>query len=147
MANIGFNEARKSAADAIAALTGWKWMIVAGYTPDKDDTVSTIAASEISTTTGYTSGFGNRIAIGSVAATSQDNTNDRAGVDAADLVVANIGVPAGVNASHLVAIREITNDAGSKVYAVIELNSGSNRSLNGGSLTVTLDARGFLEFA
>lgn len=147
MANGMFNAGRKQAADAIAALTGWKLMLVAGYTPDKDHTVAQIAAFEIATTTGYTAGFGNRLTPASIAATAQDDTNDRAGVDAADPSVANLGVPVGVNASHGIWIREITNDAGSKPFTWTELNSGSNRSLNGGSLTIVLDARGFGEFA
>ena len=145
MANLAFNAGRHNACVQAAASSGWKIMLVASYTPDKDHTVSTIAASEIASTTGYTAGFGNRLTPGSVAATAQDDTNDRAGIDCADVVVANLGVPAGVNASHAVFIREITNDAGSKAYAVIELNGGSNLVLNGGSFTLTINARGFFE--
>jgi hypothetical protein len=147
MSNLMYNAGRFNAATVAAASSGWKVMLVASYTPNKDDSVTTIAGSEIATTTGYTSGFGNRLTPTGLAATAQDDTNDRAGIDADDLVVAAIGVAAGVNASHAVYIREISNDAGSKAYACIELNGGSNLILNGGSLTVTLNARGFAEFA
>lgn len=147
MANLMYNQGRHNAAIVAAAAGAWKVMLVASYTPNKDDTVSTIAGSEVATTTGYTSGFGNRLTPANVTATAQDDTNDRAGLDCDDVVVASLGVPAGVNASHAVFIREITNDAGSKAYACIELNAGSNIVLNGGSFTLTINARGFAELA
>lgn len=136
MADTCFNSGRAKAAALIAALTGWKGMLVAGYTPDKDHTVATLAASEISTTTGYTAGFGNRLTLAAPSTPGVDNTNDCAIVDiTTDTVVANLGVPAGVNASHLILIREVTNDAGSEAWSAFELNAGSNRSLAGGQYT------------
>lgn len=147
MANGAFNSGRQDEAACAAAASGWKYMLVAGYTPNKDHTWADIVAFEIATTTGYTAGFGNRLTPAAVAATAVDNTNDRAGIDCTDPTVANLGVPAGVNASHAIFGREVTNDAGSKAYSWVELNSGSNRSLNGSAFTLVLDARGFFENA
>lgn len=144
MADTAFNAGRAKLAALGAALTGWKVMLVAGYTPDKDHTVSTIAASEIASTTGYTAGYGNRLAI-TITTPGVDNTNDCAILDATDLVVANLGVPAGVNASHAVLIREVTDDAGSEAWSALELNAGSNRSLAGGQYTFQFGTFGLVK--
>lgn len=147
MSNIFYNQGRQNAAACAAAASGWKVMLVNGYTPDPDDTVASIAALEIADTTGYTAGFGNRLALTGLAATAQDDANDRAGIDATDLTVAAIGVALGVDVTHAILLREITDDGGSKAYSCIELNGGSVFTLNGGSLTIVFDARGFAEFA
>ena len=145
MANGFYNDGRQDACALAAAGSGWKVMLVAGYTPNKDNSWAEAAAFEIATTTGYTAGFGNRLTPASVAATAVDDTNDRAGIDCTDPTVASLGVPAGVDATHAIFGREVTNDAGSKIYSWIELNGGAALVLNGGSFTLVLNARGFAE--
>lgn len=90
-------------------------------------------ANELSGT-GYTGGFGGsgRKTLGSKAFNT-DLTNDFVGWTAAALTwtAINAGSP-----KYLILIKEITNDAGSKLIAYLDLGTVST---NGGDLTLTPD--------
>lgn len=112
--------------------------------PDHDF-MSSIDGTEVNTT-GYAPGFSGsgRVTAGSVAY-AQDNTNNRATLDCADLSFPGIGIPAGVAASKLVVYIPGTSDADSVVVAQYELNPGSTIALVGTTLTVTIDSVGLVK--
>jgi hypothetical protein len=100
--------------------------------------VSQISANELSGT-GYTGGFGGagRKTLASKTVT-EDDTNDRAYFDAADLTWTAINAGTPVMA---LIIKEITNDAASIVIGWVDVN---DIATNGGDYTVAWDANGIL---
>lgn len=110
------------------------------YTPNPDHKfVSDLVAHECSVT-GYTGGFGGagRKVIGSKTIT-EDAANNRAVFDAAD-PSAWTGLAAGNTLRYVAIAEEITDDAASRVVAVVDLQS--DFVTNGGDLTVQWNAVG-----
>lgn len=117
-------------------------LVTSAYTPARTDTVvSTASAAELSGT-GYTGGFGGsgRKTLTSKTFT-QDDPNNRGYFSAANLVwtAINAGTIAG-----LVLIKEITNDASSRLIAYID-SASMPIVTNGGDVTLTPNVAGFLQ--
>jgi hypothetical protein len=112
------------------------------YTPNKDhDAVSDINAHECDAT-GYTGGFNGagRKTLSSPAVTL-DDTNDRAVLGSADPGTwTSIGGATNNTLRYGAPIKEITSDALSIVLAVLDM--GSDKTTNGGDLTVQIAAAG-----
>ena len=111
-----------------------KVILVAGHTPDIDthDTYSDVSANEESGT-GYTAGGAT---LGSPAV-SQDNTNDRAKFDGADVTWAglDVGTP-----SHAIMYNDTPTSPADPLIAYWELATASN----GGNYTLQWHADGIL---
>jgi hypothetical protein len=147
MASIVYNSFKRDLADGTIDLPNdtIKVMLVDdSYVPDADhDFVDDVSADELSGT-GYTGGFGGSgrktIANRSFAT---DTANDRAEFTADALVWS--AIDAG-SAKYAVFIKEITNDAASRLLFALDLDSGGSGIVtNGGDLTVTPNADGFLQ--
>jgi hypothetical protein len=147
MASIVTNRGKRVFVDGTVDwdTTTLKGMLLASsYTPNADhSTVDQISASEISVS-GYTGGFGGagRATLASKTVT-QDNTNDRVDLDAADISHGALG--AGATIGFLAIIREQTNDAGSDVLAILEYSATT--PTNGGAFTTQFAAAGALRAA
>lgn len=103
--------------------------------------VADVDGTEIATTTGYTNGFAGRLSLANVTIT-EDDALDRALIDCDDLVVASLGVPAGVACTKAVVYIPITNDAASVVVGQYDLNGGSTVTLDGSAVTISIHANG-----
>lgn len=80
---------------------------------DTQEFADDISSNEISSSGSYTAGFGNRITLGSLS-TSQDNTNDLAKFDYADIqLISFTSSPA-----FLAVIKEVTSDADSPIIGI-----------------------------
>lgn len=103
--------------------------------------VSDLSADELSGT-GYTGGFNGsgRKSLASKTVT-EDDVNDRAYFDAADLTWSSIDAG---TAAWAILIKEVTTDADSIVIAAIDI---TDTLTNGGDLTVNWSADGLLRLA
>lgn len=114
------------------------------YTPNADhDFVDDVSAEELSGT-GYTGGFGGsgrKTLAGKAFAT--DLANDRAEFTANAITWTAINAG---TARYAIFIKEITNDAASRLLFFLDLG-GSGVVTNGGDLTVTANAEGFAQLA
>lgn len=119
------------------------------HTVDRDDdflddgTASDFSSGEL-TGTGYTAGFGGagRKTLASKTITV-DKTNDRAEFDHADVTWTGINAGTAARATYL---KEITNDAASKVIANVD-DGGFPITTNGGDLTFQVNAEGALQLS
>jgi hypothetical protein len=119
------------------------------HTVDRDDdflddgTASDFSSGEL-TGTGYTAGFGGagRKTLASKTITV-DKTNDRAEFDAAD--VTWTAITAGT-AAQATLLKEITNDAASKLIANVD-TGGFPVVTNGGDLTIQWNVEGVLQLS
>lgn len=104
--------------------------------------VSAIVADEFSDTN-YTGGFGGagRKTLASKAV-NQDDTNDRAECDAADVTWTALGGTSSVVGA--VIFKEITNDASSPLICFIDL---ADTATNGGDFTIQWNAEGIIQLA
>lgn len=112
------------------------------YTPDQDHQfVSSLSANECDAT-GYTGGFagaGRKTLASKTVAV--DNTNNRAKFDAADPSTwTSLGGASNNTLRYAAIIKEITNDAASKVICILDF--GSNGTTNGGNVDVAFHADG-----
>jgi hypothetical protein len=139
MASGWYNSGKRGVLDGTINLTSdtIKVMLVnASYTPNADhDFVDDVNANELSGT-GYTGGF-NGSGRKTVAnkAFSTDTANDRAEFtfDALTWTAINAGV-----AAYALIIKEITNDAGSRLIGWLDISP--DVTTNGGDFTITPDA-------
>ncbi len=145
MASITTNKGRylltKAATGAVDLLADTIEVILlgTGYTPNKDHAfVSDVVASELSGT-GYTGGYGGsgRKTLASKTFT-QDDTNDLAKFDAAD--VTWTGINAGTIGFAAISVRK-TSDADSPVLAIVDV---ADTVTNGGDLTIQWHANGII---
>jgi hypothetical protein len=113
--------------------------IAAGGANDPDD-------HELNGVTNYTRGFGgagrktvaNKVFI-------EDDANDRGEMDADDVLYALLGGVGQGNVNQALLVKENTNDADSELIA--HYDSGFPKTLNGGDLTVVVNAEGLLQFS
>lgn len=152
MANFVFNTGAKEIADGTLDLVTdtIKVMLVgSAVTPTRDmDTVDQVNSDEIDAT-GYTAGFGGagRKTLGNKA-WAVDKTNDRAEFTASSVSWTGLGNATNDNVVHVILIKEITNDAGSRLIAHIDTSSGSPSlpfTTNGSDLTITFSAEGVIQ--
>jgi len=121
-------------------------LVTSGYTPNADhnflDSITASTSKELSGT-GYTAGFGGsgRKTLASVTVT-QDDTNDLAVFDAADLTWTAINAG---TVAYVAIVKEITDDAHSPILAVLSLSPAV--TTNGGDLTIQFSASGLITFA
>lgn len=116
-------------------------LLAPGYVFDPDHQfVSSVSASELSGT-GYVAGFGGsgRHTLASKTVT-KDNVNDKAFFDAADAVWTSINAG---TIGWIVLIKEITNDAASKLIAALD---PVDYATTGSTVTVQWLATGILEW-
>jgi hypothetical protein len=116
-------------------------LIDTGYTPDKDHDYAddfTSASNEIDATN-YTRGWGGagRKALGSKAV-NQDDTNNRAVFDAADVTWTALGGATNDTVATAVVLKEITDDAHSPL--ILQLDISPDVLTNGGDFTITFAA-------
>ena len=135
-----YNTAAKELADGTldldAPATLKIMLVTSAYVADRaDDTVSQAAGAEISVS-GYVGAFGGagRKAV-TVSAITADDTNDRAVVVIDDLTWTALGSGATIAAA--VLIKEITNDAASRLIAYFDVTATAT---NGGDITLDFDA-------
>ena len=132
-----------------------KWMLldnVTTYTIDVDDDfVDEGGANDPVDAeyagTGYTKGFGNsgRKALASKTIT-QDDANNRAELDAADVTFSSIGSGSeSINQLCIVDETGASNDTDTDLMAALDSNLPV--TTNGGDVTFTPDAQGILQFA
>lgn len=113
-----------------------------GYTYDPDhvfleEAADDVNEEELTGVSGYTRGFGGA-GRKTVTITGQaNNTNNRADFAIADLTWTALGTGDTINTAELV--KEITNDAGSKLIASFDL---TNTPTNGGDITLDFLALG-----
>jgi len=154
MASITSNRLRKLLLDAAAGSPSLnltsdtiKVMLVMNtYTPNKDDNfVSAItnATSKELSGTGYVAGFGGsgRKTLASKTIT-QDDTNDVAFFDAADLTWATIDAG---TVGFAAIIKEVSADSDSPILAVVDISP--DVVTNGGDYTITWAADGLFKLA
>lgn len=111
-------------------------LVSASYTPNADhDFVDDVNATELSGT-GYTGGFGGsgRKTLASKAF-STDTTNDRAEFTFANVLWSAINAG---TAAYAIVMKEITNDAASRLIFYLDLNP--DVVTNGGDFTLIPDA-------
>lgn len=119
------------------------------HTVDRDDDflddggASDFSSGELSGT-GYVAGFGNsgRKTLASKTITV-DKTNDRAEFDCADVTWTAINAGTAAQAT---VLKEITNDAASKVIANID-TGGFPVVTNGGDITIQVNAEGLIQLS
>lgn len=117
-------------------------LVTASYTPNPDHEFVSDVGNEISGT-GYTSGFGNsgrKTLTGK--AINKDNANDRAEFTFDAITWTSIDVA--TEPRYLILIKEITNDAASKIIACLDLGTVVT---NGGNMTVTPNAEGAIQLS
>lgn len=118
-------------------------LLGSGYTPSKDHNfISDLGANELSGT-GYTGGFGGsgRKTLASKTIT-QDDANDLAVMDAADVTYTAINAG---TAAYAAIAKEITSDAASPVIGIVDISP--DIVTNGGDLTVQWGANGIFSIA
>lgn len=110
------------------------------FDPDHKFVSQLTPATHECSVTGYTGGFGGagRKTLSSKTIT-EDTTNNRAVYDAAD-PTAWTALAAGNTLRFAAVIEEITNDAASRVIAVLDF--GSDYITNGGDFTVVFNSLG-----
>lgn len=94
--------------------------------------------------TNYTRGFGGagRKTLASKTITAND-TNNRVEVDAADVVYTALGGAANQTLAAALIVKEITNDAASRMYAYLDF---TDTATNGGDVTIQFASNGFINF-
>jgi hypothetical protein len=143
MAGIVFNEGSLALQDGTVDYLGSaavKFMLLTdAYTPNKDHTVTDLAAAEVSVS-GYTGGFNGagRKALGTKTQTN-DTTNDRTVYDAANPSAWTLA--AGENVKYCAVIWENVNDAGSIALFLNDFAEGTIPT-NGGTFTYACPAAG-----
>lgn len=123
--------------------SGIKVMLTtASYTPNKDHNFASSVTNELSGT-GYTGGFGGsgRKALASRTVT-QDDTNDVAFLDAADVTWTAINAG---TAAYAIVIKEVTADSDSPVLVVVDLSP--DIVTNGGDFTIQWAADGICKIS
>lgn len=118
-------------------------LVDSDYSFDADHNfVSQVSSDELSVS-GYTGGFNGagRKTLASKTVT-EDDTNDRAYFDAADLTWTSLATGATIGGAIL--IKEVTNDTDSVLLAFIDL---TNTPTNGGDVTVAWNADGIIRLA
>lgn len=112
-----------------------------GYTPNIDSHAlwgdSGVSSTEYTTANGYTAGGKT---LGSVTIT-QDNTNDRAEVDAADPVWTALGPLSPATPSHAILKNDTPTSPADPLIGYWELGTTAT---NGGDYTLQFNAEGFL---
>lgn len=146
MATFAYTTAGREIADGSLDLVvdTIKVMLVGtGYTPNRDDTNLTAAAAAEINVTGYVPGFGGagrKSLAGKAFAT--DLVNDRAEWTASNLTWTALGT--GATIAGAVVCKEITNDAGSRAIAYLDL---TDTPTNGSDITLTFDAEGVIQWS
>lgn len=115
-------------------------LVTSAYTPDPDhEFVTSVNANELSGT-GYTAGFGGagRKSLASKVVT-KNNTNDRAELDAADVLWSAINAG---TIRYAVVIKEITNDGASLLVAALDFGVGIPTT--GGDFTAVWPTSGLI---
>lgn len=118
-------------------------LVDSDYVFDADHNfVSQVTIDELGVS-GYTGGFNGagRKTLGTKSVT-EDDTNDRAYFDAADVTWTALGTGATIGGAIL--IKEVTNDADSVLIAFMDL---TNTPTNGGDITIAWNADGILRIA
>ena len=140
MASGWYNSGLRDVSDGTIDLVNdtIKVMLVTGsYTPDKDhDFVNDVSANELSGT-GYTGGFagsGRKTLSGKAFTTNTTSDFVKWAFSAVTWSAINAGT-----ARYAIIIKEITNDAASRLVGYLDLG-GSGVVTNGGDLTITPDA-------
>lgn len=146
MATFVYNAAARDIADGtidLVADTIKVMLVTSSYSADRDDTSVTAAAAAEISVSGYTAGYGNagRKTLGSKAFAT-DNANDRVEWSAANVTWTALG--AGATIAAAVVIKEITNDAGSRPIAYLDV---SDLPTNGSDVTLTFDAEGIIQWS
>lgn len=136
-------EALKATANYDMDAAGFKVMLLKStYTKDGDHQFVSSLNSHECDATNYTGGFGGggRKTISSPTLTYDTATN-RVIFDAGDPATwTTLGGATNNTLRYIAIIREVTNDAASPVYAVLDF--GSNFSTNGGDFTVQFASTG-----
>jgi hypothetical protein len=146
MASITTNKGRTLIANGSVDLltdTLKVMLLSAAYTPNKDHNfISDISANELSGT-GYTAGFGGagRKTLASKTVT-QDDTNDLAIFDAADVTWTAINAG---TVAYAAVVKEVTSNADSPVLAVLDVSP--DVATNGGDWTLQFGALGVIKLA
>lgn len=146
MASITTNKGRTLIANGSVDLltdTLKVMLLSAAYTPNKDHNfVSDLGANELSGT-GYTAGFGGagRKTLASKTVT-QDDTNDLAVFDAADVTWTAINAG---TVAYAAVVKEVTSNADSPVLAIIDVSP--DVATNGGDWTLQWGAQGVIKLA
>jgi hypothetical protein len=136
-------EALKATANYDMDASGYKVMLLKStYTKDGDHPFVSSLSSHECDATGYTGGFAGagRKTISSQTLT-YDTALNRVIFDAADPATwSALGGATNNTLRYIAVIREVTNDAASPVYAVLDF--GSNFTTNGGDFTVQFASTG-----
>lgn len=108
-----------------------------GYTPNIDthENWDDVSATEYGTASGYTAGG---VTLGSKTVTV-DTVNDRAAVDAADIVWMGLGPLTPATPSHAIIWQDTTTPSMSALICYIELGTTAT---NGSNYTIALNAGG-----
>ncbi len=144
MASAWYNKGKFDVLNGSTVLlaSGIKCMLVnSAYSfVDTHNFVSDVSANEISVTN-YTGGFaGSGRKLLTAKTVTEDDTNDLAYFDAADLTWTALG--AGATIGGAILIRELTTDANSVVLAFMDL---TDTATNGGDITISWNAAGILK--
>ena len=146
MASLTSNRFRKLLLDGDVDLvndSGIKVMLVgSGYTPNKDHNFASQVTSELSGT-GYAGGFNGsgRKALASRTVT-QDDTNDVAYFDAADVVWTAINAG---TVAYAIVIKEVSADSDSPILVVVDVSP--DVVTNGGDYTISWAADGICKIS
>ncbi len=139
--NEGAYQLRNGGSVDFAADTIEYILVSSGYTPDKDDDNTVLAAAEISGVTGYTGGFGGsgRKTLASKTLT-KDTVNDRIVYDAADPSNWTLGVGDDV-LGVVVAKKGSADDTTAVLLFFLEITGGPIPT-NGSTFTFAVHANG-----
>ena len=147
MATFVYNAAARDIVDGtidLVADTAIKVMLVtSAYAANRDDTAVTAAAAAEIAVGGYTGGFagaGRKTLSGK--AFSTDTINDRVEWDAANETWTALATGATIAAA--VVIKEITNDAGSRPIAYLDV---TDLPTNGSDVTLAFDTEGVIQWS
>jgi hypothetical protein len=153
VANFWYNRNAKRLLDAnlnLVTSTLKVMLVTASYVENRDnDFVDQAGANdpidhELNGVTNYVRGFGgagrktiaNKVFV-------EDDVNDRGEMDCDDIVWVALGGAAQGDVAGAIVIKEITNDADSELIAFFD--SGLPITLNGGDLTLQVNAEGLLQ--
>jgi hypothetical protein len=155
VANFVYNRAAtRIGSDALQLSTSTLKVILvtASYVANRDhDFVDMGGANdpidhELNGVTNYTRGFGGagRKTVANKVFT-EDDANDRGELDVDDVVWTALGAGGQGDVAAAILIKENTNDADSELISYYD--SGFPKTLNGGDLTVQVNAEGLLQFS
>ena len=140
MASHFYNTAVKEMCDGTVNISSdsLKLMLVSNsYSENKDhNTISDVSSAEISVT-GYTGGFGGSGRKACSVSLQANTTDDRVDIElngGASMTWTSLG--AGVAISGAVLVKEITNDASSRIIAWLDV---ADTSTNGSDFTLTFN--------